>query len=312
MTTHRSDIFSNHRVRFVARVDRNPSACRLVRPWHFAARARLPATIEGDAGAARSMETLLRARLDAQVARDRHRDRLRVIDADIRRAEEEGFAADAKVVSAREVLRRLERARDDARRRHAVLIARRKMANVTTRARSPSATRRSEPRGGARTFPIPDVRGGVSPTSFTSSRRRAGCETPAWNLRRLRASADATRLGAPRAARRAPTIPTPASPKSRNPPRRAASPGATSLRGSRREPSADDDGDRRLRDVARRPSRLRGRRGRWSREGQTPRQIGEGDVAHADGGVCDWRFGRRSSNCHRRRLIKPIKHIELS
>ena len=25
-----------------------------------------------------------------------------------------------------------------------------------------------------------------------------------------------------------------------------------------------------------------------------------------------WRFGRRSSNCHRRRLIKPIKHIELS
>ena len=90
--------------------------------------------MEGDAGAARSMETLLRARLDAQVARDRHRDRLRVIDADIRRAEEEGFAADAKVVSAREVLRRLERARDDARRRHAVLIARRKMANVTTRA----------------------------------------------------------------------------------------------------------------------------------------------------------------------------------
>ena len=51
------------------------------------------------------------------------------------------------------------------------------------------------PRGGARTFPIPDVRDGMSPTSFTSSRRRAGCETLAWNLRRLRASADTTRLG---------------------------------------------------------------------------------------------------------------------
>ena len=197
--------------------------------------------MEGDAGAARSAETLLRARLDAQVARDRHRDRLRVIDADTRRAEEEARAADAKVALARDVLRDLERARDDARRRHAELAARRELAEVAARdaagalaerdaallragvspARpvavddhdpSPSAPPWTESpsdfadwsasddpaeplRGGARTIPIPDVRDGVSPTSFTSSRRRAGGETLAWNLRRVRASADATRLG---------------------------------------------------------------------------------------------------------------------
>ena len=265
--------------------------------------------MEGDAGAARSAETLLRARLDAQVARDRHRDRLRVIDADTRRAEEEARAADAKVALARDVLRDLERARDDARRRHAELAARRELAEVAARdaagalaerdaallragvspARpvavddhdpSPSAPPWTESpsdfadwsasddpaeplRGGARTIPIPDVRGGVSPTSFTSSRRRAGGETPAWNLRRLRASVDATRLGG--ASRRetsaddpnpdVPKVPKPTTPRrvppeqlvcaghGANPPPTTTATGSRTFHscGSRREISADDD-----------------------------------------------------------------------
>ena len=96
-------------------------------------------------------------------------------------------------MSAREDLRRLERARDDARRRYAVLIARRKMANVTTRAlaerdaalRTPAAAPEPSPSPTfAEAYPPPPSRQAVD----------AGCETPAWNLRRVRASADATRL----------------------------------------------------------------------------------------------------------------------
>ena len=89
--------------------------------------------MDAGAGAARSAESLLRDRVDAQVACDRHRDRLRAIDADTRRAEEEARAADAKVALARDVLRDLERARDDARRRHAELAARRELAEVAAR-----------------------------------------------------------------------------------------------------------------------------------------------------------------------------------
>ena len=237
--------------------------------------------MEGDAGAARSMETLLRARLDAQVARDRHRDRLRVIDADIRRAEEEGFAADAKVVSAREDLRRLERARDDARRRYAVLIARRKMANVTTRALAErDAARRSNPRGGARTFPvrrrsrrrIPHLLH-VKPRGGRGV-RNARVEPPSGSCLRRR---DATRGRlVPRDERRRSQPRRPQSPETHHVREyEPLSPGATVCKprvfSLWRKPSADDDGGRRLRDVARRPSRLRGRRGRWSREGQTPR-----------------------------------------
>ena len=153
-----------------------------------------------------------------------HTSFLRVIDADIRRAEEEGFAADAKVASAREVLRRLERARDDARRRHAVLIARRKMANVTTRAlaerdaalRTPAAAPEPSPSPTfATACPPPPSRQAVDAQGAKRSRGTSGGFAPP-PIRRD--------SGAPRAARRAPTIPTPASPKSRNPPRRAASP----------------------------------------------------------------------------------------
>ena len=214
MTTHRSDIFSNHRVRFVAA---RPTLA--LRP-----RARLPATIEGDAGAARSMETLLRARLDAQVARDRHRDRLRVIDADIRRAEEEGFAADAKVVSAREVLRRLERARDDARRRHAVLIARRKMANVTTRALAERDAALRTPAAAPEPSPSPTFATACPPPPSRQAVDARGAKRPRGTSGGFAPPPMRRDSGAPRAARRAPTIPTPASPKSRNPPRRAASP----------------------------------------------------------------------------------------
>ena len=241
----------------------------------------------GGRGAARSMETLLRARLDAQVARDRHRDRLEVIDADIRRAEEEGFAADAKVVSAR--------GRSSPPRAR----ARRRSASVRRAHRAPQDgqcdhARARRARRGARTpaaapepSPISTFAEAYPPPPSRQPCDDARCETPAWNLRRVRASADATRLEGASCRVTSADDPNPGVPKVPETHPRRASPGATSLRGSRREPSADDDGGRRLRDVARRPSRLRGRRGRWSREGQTPRQIGEGDVAHADGGVCD-------------------------
>ena len=300
MTTHRSDIFSNHRVRFVAA---RPTLA--LRP-----RARLPATIEGDAGAARSMETLLRARLDAQVARDRHRDRLRVIDADIRRAEEEGFAADAKVVSAREVLRRLERARDDARRRHAVLIARRKMANVTTRALAERDAARRTPR---RRPNLPHPRRSrrrvphllhVKPSAATA--RNARVEPPAASrLRRC----DATRGRlAPRDERRRSQPRRPQSPETHhaaprppeqlvcgsaaaNPPPTTTATGGCATSLDARAVSAGDAGD----------GPAKGKR--------LDRLVKE--TWHCPAASA-WRFGRRSSNCHRRRLIKPIKHIELS
>ena len=218
MTTHRSDIFSNHRVRFVAA---RPTLA--LRP-----RARLPATIEGDAGAARSMETLLRARLDAQeLLRDRHRDRLRVIDADIRRAEEEGFAADAKVVSAREVLRRLERARDDARRRHAELRSASRDGHVTTRALAErDAALRTRRRRANRPPSGATFAGGAADTSFTSSRAAAGCETPAREPPAARASArcDATRGASRRETKGADDPNPPASPSSRGHHGGAASP----------------------------------------------------------------------------------------
>ena len=265
------------------------------------------ATMEGDAGAARSMESTVCAPAWTRVVvRDRHRDRLRVIDADIRRAEEEGFAADAKVVSAREDLRRLERARDDARRRYAVLIARRKMANVTTRALAERDAALRRPHGGARTFPIPDVRGGVSPTSFTSSRRRAGCETPAWNLRRVRASADATRLEGASCRVTSADDPNPGVPKVPNTHHAAPRPpGAYSvwrgsisstLRRRRRRPAASrrrstpEPSPRATRAmVPRRATRLdRLVKETW----RTP-----------TGGVCStWHFQRRARNCHRRQF----------
>ena len=259
--------------------------------------------MEGDAGAARSMETLLRARLDAQVARDRHRDRLRVIDADIRRAEEEGFAADAKVVSAREDLRRLERARDDARRRYAVLIARRKMANVTTRALAERDAALRTPAAAPEPSPSPTFAEAYPPPPFTSSRRRAGCETPAWNLRRVRASADATRLeGASCRVTSAddpnpgvPKVPKPTTPRrvppeqlvcaghGANPPPTTTAAGGCATSLDARAVSAGDAGD-------------------GPAKGKRLDRLVKETWRTPTAASAIWRFGRRSSNCHRRQF----------
>ena len=259
--------------------------------------------MEGDAGAARSMETLLRARLDAQVARDRHRDRLRVIDADIRRAEEEGFAADAKVVSAREDLRRLERARDDARRRYAVLIARRKMANVTTRARSPSATRRSEPPRRRPNLPHPRRSRRRIPHLLhvkpsTRGVRNARVEPPSGSCLRRR---DATRGRlVPRDERRRSQPRRPQSPETHhaaprppeqlvcaghgaNPPPTTTAAGGCATSLDARAVSAGDAGD-------------------GPAKGKRLDRLVKETWRTPTAASAIWRFGRRSSNCHRRQF----------